>query len=257
LGGCDDGRDAWEVNHAGEVWDAAHFEPIRRALADVLYLGANESDHGPRYPSDAHPVTYFVFDVLQFAGRDPTDEPWEDRLQILDYLDLVARSGGAAGPTFWSGDGEAMHQATRAIQAEGTVSKRSDSLYRGGRSRQWRQAKHKVIETLQVVGWRASTPGRPGGVLLADRGQWVGVGTLNLLGDQRAALVDLVERFGQRHSSGMITIPRDCVQAVVRYTARTPTHGHLREAFVVSVEPATSEPSGRTGQNSTEASNLG
>jgi hypothetical protein len=42
--------------------------------------------------------------------------------------------------------------------------------------------------------------------------------------DERAALVDLIERYGQRHSS-------DC-------TSRTPTHGHLREAFVVSLEPA-------------------
>jgi hypothetical protein len=28
-------RDAWEAAHAGEVWDAADFEPIRRALAEV------------------------------------------------------------------------------------------------------------------------------------------------------------------------------------------------------------------------------
>jgi hypothetical protein len=63
-----------------------------------------------------------------------------------------------------------------------------------------------VVETLQVAGWRPSTPGRPGGVLLADDGEWVGVGTLSLPPDQRAALVDLLERYGQRHSS---VIPRD------------------------------------------------
>jgi hypothetical protein len=28
-------RDAWEAAHAGEAWDAADFETIRRALADV------------------------------------------------------------------------------------------------------------------------------------------------------------------------------------------------------------------------------
>jgi hypothetical protein len=64
------------------------------------------------------------------------------------------------------------------------------------------------------------------------------VGTLNLPGDQRTALVDLLERYGQGHSSGAITIPTDRIQAVVHYTSRTPTHRQLREAFVVSVEPA-------------------
>ena len=56
--------------------------------------------------------------------------------------------------------------------------------------------------------------------------------------EQRAALVDLVQRYGQKHPSGTITIPADCVQAVVHYTARTPTRGQLREAFVLSIEPA-------------------
>jgi ATP-dependent DNA ligase len=194
--------------------------------------------HGRRHDPDSQPVTFFVFDVLQFGGRDLNDEPWRARRQILDDLDLVGRSGGAAGPTFWTDDGEAMHQATRAVRAEGTVSKRSDSVYRAGRSQHWRKAKHKVVDTLQVAGWRPSLPGRPGGVLLADEGEWVGVGTLNLPGEQRAAVLDLLERYGQRHSSGTITIPTDCIQAVVHYTSRTPTRGQLREAFVLSIEPA-------------------
>jgi hypothetical protein len=78
-------------------------------------------------------------------------------------------------------------------------------------------------------------------VLSADRGEWVGVGTLNLPADQRAAVLDLVQRYGQRHSSRTITIPMGCIQAVVHYTSRTPTHGHLREAFVVSVGPGETE----------------
>src|SRR5262249_31181555 len=128
----------------------------------------------------------------------------------------------------------------RAIQAEGTVSKRSDSIYRPGRSRQWRKTKHKVVETLQVAGWRPSMPGRPGGLLLADNGEPIGVATLALPEDQRTRLVHLLERYGRRHPTGTIPTPPDCMQAVVHYTARTPTHGHLREAFVVSIGPAQS-----------------
>jgi hypothetical protein len=95
-----------------------------------------------------------------------------------------------------------------------------DSVYRAGLSRQWRKAKHKVVETLHVAGWRPSMPGRPGGVLLADDGEWVGVGTLTLPRSERAALIGLIERYGQRHSSGTVTIPPDCIQAVVYYTSR-------------------------------------
>jgi hypothetical protein len=92
-----------------------------------------------------------------------------------------------------------------------------------------------VVETLQVAGWRPSVPGRPGRVLLADKAEWVGIGTLSLPPEQRAALVNLLERHGQRHSTGTITIPADCIQAVVHYTSRTPTRGHLREALIVSI----------------------
>jgi bifunctional non-homologous end joining protein LigD len=79
--------------------------------ADFELLGARI--HGRRHNPDGHLVTFFVFDVLQFAGRNLIDEPWLARRRILDDLDLGARSGGAAGPTFWTADGEAMHQATR------------------------------------------------------------------------------------------------------------------------------------------------
>lgn len=36
-------------------------------------------------------------------------------------------------------------------------------------------------------------------------------------------------------------VPNDCIQAIVYYTSRTPTHGDLSEAFVVAVEPVKSE----------------
>jgi hypothetical protein len=130
-----------------------------------------------------------------------------------------------------------MIAVSGAVRAD-NVSKRSDSIYRPGRSRQWQKAKHKVVETLQVAGWRPSVPGRPGGVLLADKGEWVGMATLSLPAEQRAAPVDLIERYGLRHRTGTITIPLDCIQAVVHYTSRTPTRRQLREAFVVSIETA-------------------
>jgi bifunctional non-homologous end joining protein LigD len=140
--------------------------------------------HGRRHNPGSHAVTFFAFDVLQFDGRDLTDEPWRARREVLDDLNLAVRSDGAARPTIWTNDGAAMHEATRSIQAEGTVSKRLGSAYRPGRSREWRKAKHKALQTFQVAGWRPSMPGRPGGLLLGEAGGLIGVATLNLPDDQ-------------------------------------------------------------------------
>ena len=134
-----------------------------------------------------------------------------------------------------------MYEATRAVQAEGTVSKRTSSAYRPGRSRQWLKAKHKVEQKLQVAGWRPSTPARPGGLILAEHGEPIGVGALAMPERQRVALIDLLQRYGRHHPTGVVMIPEDRIQAIVHYTARTPTHGHLREAFVVAVEPIGSD----------------
>jgi hypothetical protein len=98
-----------------------------------------------------------------------------------------------------------------------------------------------VEKKLQVAGWRPSTPARPGGLVLAEHGEPIGVGALAMPERQRVALVELLQRYGRRHPTGVVTIPEDRIQAVVHYTARTPTHGHLREAFVVAVEPIGSD----------------
>jgi ATP-dependent DNA ligase len=118
------------------------------------------------------------------------------------------------------------------------VSKRTDSVYRAGRSRRWLKSKHTATESFQVAGWRPSTPFRPGGLILAENGQPVVVASLVLAEQERMALIDLLHRYGRHHPTGTITIPDTCLTATVRYTSRTPTHGHLREAFVLAVRPA-------------------
>ena len=45
----------------------------------------------------------------------------------------------------------------------------------------------------------------------------------------------------RHHPTGVVMIPESRIQAIAHYTARTPTHGHLREAFVVAVEPMGSD----------------
>ncbi len=111
------------------------------------------------------------------------------------------------------------------------------------------KTKDSKTEIFQVAGWRPSIPSRLGGLILAELDDPIAVATLAIADSQRSALVDLLHRYGRRHPTGTITIPDDCLTTTVRYTSRTPTHGHLREAFVVAVQPAGPGPTSgaRTG----------
>ena len=114
------------------------------------------------------------------------------------------------------------------------------------------KVKHSRTEIFQVAGWRPSTPSGPGGLVLAEDDQPIAVATLAIADNERAALVDLLHRYGRQHPTGTITIPGDCLTATVRYTSRTPTHGHLREAFVLAVQPAGQAPRFRPAVRHTE-----
>jgi ATP-dependent DNA ligase len=133
-----------------------------------------------------------------------------------------------------------MHQATLAVGAEGTVSKKAASVYLPGRRvRWWSKTKHGRTAVFAVVGWRPSTPFRPGGLIVAEGGEVVGVASPAMPEVERAALVDLLQRYRRSHPTGAITIPEDCLAATVRFTSRTPTRGLLREAAVTGVHPVT------------------
>ena len=203
-------------------------------------------------PTPAQPVSLYVFDVPRHQGQDLRDRPRSERRAILDQLELAQHTAGVARPSVFSSDGNAMHEATAAIGAEVTVSKAVSSLYRAGRSRNWLKAKHSTTETFQVAGWRPSTPSWPRGLILAGDDDPIAVATLALADNERAGLVDLLHRYGRRHPTGAVTIPDDCLTATVRYTSRTPTHGRLREAFVLAVQPAGQVPMFRPAVGQTE-----
>jgi bifunctional non-homologous end joining protein LigD len=193
-------------------------------------------------------VSYYAFDLLRSGGRELVERPWHERRAALDDLGLAGRTEGSVRTTIWSTDAASMHEATAAIGAEGTTCKRLDSPYRPGRSRHWLKVKHSLSGEFEVIGWRPSSPARPGGLILAEQGEPIGVATVALPDPERVALVDLLRRAGRHHPSGAVTIPAGCIVATVAYTSRTPTHGLLREAAVLAVRPAgemTESPSAR------------
>jgi ATP-dependent DNA ligase len=196
-----------------------------------------------RHPISEHPVTLYAFDLLRHDGRDLCGESWTARRAILDQLDLSGTTSGVVRTVSYSGDGEAMHQATLSVGAEGTVSKKASSVYLPGRRvRWWTKAKHRRTAAFAVVGWRPPTRFRPGGLIVAEGGEVVGVASLAMPEAERTVLVDLLQRYGRSHPTETITIPEDRLAATVRFTSRTPTRGLLREAVVVAVHPANRPP---------------
>jgi bifunctional non-homologous end joining protein LigD len=186
-----------------------------------------------------YPVTFYAFDLLRRNGSALCSKPWSARHAMLDRLTLSAITAGVASTVSYTDDGEAMHQATLAVGAEGTVSKKADSIYLPGqRVRWWSKTKHRRTSTFEVVGRRPSTPFRPGGLIVSEGGEVIGTASLAMPETERVALVDLLQRYGRSHPTGTLTIAEDCLSATVRYTSRTPTHGLLREAIVVAVQPA-------------------
>jgi hypothetical protein len=85
----------------------------------------------------------------------------------------------------------------------------------------WLKVKHRHREVLGVAGWRPSTPGRPGGLIVTDGEHPVGVATLALPAAEKEALLGLIRRCGRCHPTGTITVPEGCLEAVVEYTSRT------------------------------------
>ena len=108
--------------------------PDGRADFELLTTRLNRR---PGDATPAQPVSLYVFDVLRHQRQDLRDRPWSERRAILDQLDLAQHTAGIARPSVLSSDGDAMHEATAAIGAEGTVSKAVRSVYRAGRSRFW------------------------------------------------------------------------------------------------------------------------
>jgi bifunctional non-homologous end joining protein LigD len=83
---------------------------------------------GNRRPTAEHPIGLYVFDVLRHDGRDVCGEPWTARRAILNQIELSERTSGVARTVSYTDNGKAMHQATLAVGAEGTVSKQASSV---------------------------------------------------------------------------------------------------------------------------------
>jgi bifunctional non-homologous end joining protein LigD len=101
----------------------------------------------------ADQYAYFAFDLLHLDGHDLRPCAIEDRKALL--RDLVGASGGPRliAVDHVTGGGQQLFEAVRQLGAEGIVSKRAGSPYRGGVGRDWLKAKVSEEGAFVITGY--------------------------------------------------------------------------------------------------------
>lgn len=160
-----------------------------------------------------HPLTYFVFDILELDGKDLRGEPLKARKAILRKVLRGAPDAIRYSEDFVGHGARVFAQSCRH-GLEGIVSKQADKPYVSRRSLSWLKCKCTGNEEFVIGGYRNSDKkGRPFSSLLI--GEFVGkelhyrgrVGT----GFDAATLNDLSARFAKlrRKTSPFVDAPRE------------------------------------------------
>jgi bifunctional non-homologous end joining protein LigD len=111
-----------------------------RAVFDLL-------QQGPRVKPEAIP---FAFDLLELDGQNLRRDPLLTRKATLLSL-LKGAPHGILYNDHMEGDGPQIFRHACKLGCEGIVSKRADSPYRSGRSRDWIKTKSPAAVEAQKV----------------------------------------------------------------------------------------------------------
>jgi bifunctional non-homologous end joining protein LigD len=121
-----------------------------------------------RHAAVEYPATYFAFDLLAFEDFDLRPLPLERRKALL--VQAVPRLGPVRTLDHIEREGERFLAGVAALGLEGTIAKRADAPYRGGRSEKWLKIKTDRTGDFVIVGFTAPRGGRShlGALQLAD-----------------------------------------------------------------------------------------
>ncbi|PAD31879.1 ATP-dependent DNA ligase [Paenibacillus sp. 7523-1] len=121
------------------------------------------------------PVTFAIFDILQYKGQDLRKLPLIERKAILHSLSLPSSSFGVIPHI--EGAGEELFAQIESMGMEGIVGKRKDSQYVSRRSREWQKIINWSYADVYITGykkaefgWLAAVPDtsgqlRPAGII--------------------------------------------------------------------------------------------
>ena len=124
-----------------------------RARFDRLQQRINLTDEDDvRRATAAHPVVYYVFDILYVNGHSLLDRPFVKRREIL--RSLLPETPTLRPSEAIQGEGRVFFDASRDLGLEGIVGKRWDSLYTpGARSPAWVKVKVRHMQEAVVCGY--------------------------------------------------------------------------------------------------------
>jgi len=142
------------------VFDGEIVALDRHGLSSFARLQASFQD------SAAHPLTYFVFDLLHLDGHNLRQAPLLRRKLLLARL-LAAPPDPIRLSEHIEGRGSDVFKQACAMHAEGIISKRATAPYRPGRSGDWRKIKCKHEQEFVIGGFTLPSNGSHGvGALL-------------------------------------------------------------------------------------------
>jgi bifunctional non-homologous end joining protein LigD len=180
---------------------------------------------------------FFAFDLVYLDGHDLRRCPIEDRKALLRDVISAARCPRVVHVDYVAGIGRELFEAMRHLGAEGIVSKRRGSPYRGGESRDWVKVKVFEIGQFVVTGFNElDHPGRLEAVYVAEMrdGQLVPAGRVKF-GLARTRLWEALDRLrdGLPTRKGFTPVHPELV-AQVKYFGRYRA-GWIRDGVLLSV----------------------
>jgi bifunctional non-homologous end joining protein LigD len=113
-------------------------------------MGIADAERARRSPVA---VYYYLFDILEFDGRDARGLPLLERKRLLRQA--VEFRGHLRYTTYRRGAGETAFRSACQRGWEGVIAKRVDSRYTATRSRDWLKLKCAHGQELVVGGWTA------------------------------------------------------------------------------------------------------
>jgi len=147
-------------------------------------------------------LAYFAFDLLHLDGHDLRRCPIEDRKMLLRDVIGADRCERIVYVDHVLGIGKELFEAVRQIGAEGIVSKRRGSFYRGGESREWLKTKCSETGIFAITGFSELGDGKLDAVYVAEardgvlcpagqvRFGFAGKGLWHLLDQRRAGIAE-------------------------------------------------------------------
>ena len=138
-------------------------------------------------------ITYFIFHVLYFNGRDLRGLEFRQRRELLEALFAGHDQGRVRLAQTFAADGPSVLQSACKMGLEGVIAKKVNAPYRSARSDAWLKVKCELRQEFVIGGFvtRTGSPREIGSLLLGvydDEGRLRSVGSVGTGWDSAAAV---------------------------------------------------------------------